>query len=243
MKTTVFNHSEREVKLFSYSGRARVETDKFDRVALLAQNWKEWERKLWGLLRKGSQEAFACLMMVRTGVRVGNEGSAKGYETLIKGMEGQTLRTFGLTTLEPSHVTINGSVIVLDFLGKRAVHQHVVLDSPELAKWGQRFMDEGNGTWLSVTDREVYRFVQKNISSEITLKDFRTLCANAFAFQIYEDHFEDRPTLPTKSGVNAELNELLDAAAHLLGNTRGVIKRSYLTTYFVDWFKGQRFDK
>jgi len=221
----------------------RKQPRKFDRVALLAQRWEKYEKVLLRLLKQNSQEAFACLVMAHTGLRVGNEDSAEGYVTKLRGLEGQTIQTFGLTTLRKEHVFSEGKKLILRFLGKKAVGQDVAITDPILIEYGKRLLAEIPGdSWLSVSDREVYRFFKRQIDPVITLKDLRTMCANAMAYALFEDTLADRPPLGRKSEVNKELKTLLETAATKLGNTGGVLKRSYMSPHFVEWFKVKRFD-
>lgn len=81
---------------------------KFNRVAKIAQNYNEIHTKLIEFLN-GKNElkqilSFACLLMLESGIRIGNEKSSEGYISKVKGFEGQEVQTYGLTTLKPEHI-------------------------------------------------------------------------------------------------------------------------------------------
>ena len=48
--------------------------------------------------------AFASLLMMLYGVRIGNEGSAEGYVSGLEKNEGEIVQTYGTTTLLKEHI-------------------------------------------------------------------------------------------------------------------------------------------
>ena len=110
-----------------YKSKDRI-ASKFNRVAKIAQSYNEIHARLLNILdykqlEEDGRMAFACLLMFHSGIRIGNEGSAEGYTSKVRGHEGEIVQTYGLTTLKPEHVSFKDNKMYLDFIGKKMVDQ------------------------------------------------------------------------------------------------------------------------
>jgi len=217
---------------------------KFHRVAKLAKKWDEVERKLESLLSgKYSREAYICLLMAKTGIRIGNLDSAEGYVAKVKGHEGELVKTYGATTLLNEHVTFDGSKMILDFVGKKVVDHTIVIEDELLVKYGKIFFDQNNETWLNVEDGDVVKFIKKKIDNRLTPKDFRTFAGNCKAFQIYQKLTEGKPLPEKKGDLSKEIKEIFIETSSFLGNTPGICKSAYISPLFVEFVEGERGSK
>src|SRR5271168_2551126 len=83
---------------------------------------KEVEKTLDSDNQRDKAIGAIIILMIQTGIRIGNEESAK------------SVKTYGATTLLKKHVKIDGSKITLNFIGKDNVKQHLSLKDSKVAK-------------------------------------------------------------------------------------------------------------
>ncbi|MBJ7471528.1 MAG: DNA topoisomerase IB, partial [Solirubrobacteraceae bacterium] len=157
-------------------------------------------------------------------------------------------RTFGLTTLLRSHVTVRRSgVIVFDYTakhGKRRVERASDERVAELVVRLKRrrsdvhprlFSSRDLGRWSAVRASDLNAYLQTASGTAVTAKDFRTwngtvLAATLLAHAKVPASRRDRERVAT--GV---LREVADA----LGNTLAVARGSYVDPRVVDaWGRG-----
>lgn len=227
---------------FCRSARCNYE-DKYNRMVKLATRFEELSEKFDRMIEKGqyvtdmARCAMACKMMMHTGIRIGNEGSAEGYVTKPhpnSKKEPEFVQTYGLTTLLPEHVIVKGRKVYLNFIGKKQVENSFVLEG-ELAKQIKQFLKyvEEDETVFEVSVYELTKFIKKYVGRRFTPKDFRTLRANMVA---YEKLMEicDRELPTTKKEFNAEVKEIAVCVSEHLNNTPGVCKASYIDPMLWD---------
>ena len=92
-------------------------------------------------------------------------------------------RTFGLTTLRKSHVTLRRDRVQFDYRGKGAIRQRQVVFDRELATVIRRLMKTPGprlfrylerGRWVDLTSHDVNEYLRALGSARYTAKDFRT---------------------------------------------------------------------
>lgn len=213
--------------------------DKFNRAVKLANMFEALSAKFDGMISRGgfvsdnARLALACKMMLYTGIRIGNEGSAEGYMTKPhpnSKEEPKFVQTYGLTTLRKEHVVVKGRRVKFCFLGKRHMDNTFEVTG-DLARQIKTFlkMYDGN-TLFNITDYELTKFIKKYVGRIFTPKDFRTMRANMLAYEIMEEICE-RPLPSTKSEFNKEVKEIATYVSENLNNTPGVCKTSYIDSY------------
>jgi len=186
--------------------------------------------------------AYAALLMMNYGVRIGNEDSAEGYVSSMKQSKGQMVQTYGTTTLCNKHISFEGNKMDLHFLGKEQVENYVSIDDPFLVKHGHRFLRNApDERWLGIDYDMMFDFVKRNVGQGFVPKDFRTFCANVTAWNVIKEKL-DTPKPGMKSEVNAEVADIVEVVSARLNNTPGIAKRNYIDNRMLDWFKHQRFD-
>ncbi|MEW5323906.1 hypothetical protein V2J23_18175, partial [Geobacillus thermoleovorans] len=79
--------------------------------------------------------AVALLVVISTGIRIGNEDSAEGYVSDLKYSDnyGKEVNTYGLATLRQEHVHVRNGIVHFDFVGKKQVDNSFKLN-PALSK-------------------------------------------------------------------------------------------------------------
>lgn len=177
------------------------------------------------LRRRGLPRAKVLALVVqlldRTLIRVGNQAYAAQNES------------YGLTTMLPDHVEVDGSTVLFDFTAKGGLARNIWVDDPKLARivhqvselGGQElFAYEADGEVLDVTSGDVNAYLAEHAGAGVTAKHFRTwggTVSAAAALAI---------TRPPETEAHADKAVLaaFDVAAEVLGNTRTVCRQSYV---------------
>lgn len=141
--------------------------------------------------------------------------------------------TYGLTTLLRRHVTVSGSQVVFEFVGKSGVEHDVSVSDRRLARLVRRcheldgkrlFSYVEDGQVLDVTSSDVNDYLRAAVGDSTSAKDFRTWGASALAAGALGPH--DPPVDDIEA--DALVLDALDRAAGALGNTRAVVRSSYV---------------
>ncbi len=215
---------------------------KFARVRVLVRDWENVELKLRRLLtEKYSKEAYTCLLMSASAIRIGNEDSADGYITKVKGKEGEFVQTFGATTLKKEHISFEDGKLILDFVGKKVVEQYIVITDPVLVEYGKKFYDESEtDLWLNISAGDVQKFIRTKINRKLTIKDFRTFAANCKCFLTYKYEISPRELPISKKELTAEFKKLFEITSDFLGNTPGICKSAYVSHHLFNYINETR---
>lgn len=223
--------------------------DKFNRAAKLLSKFNEISNKMDGYIKRGNGEslnarlALAVKMMMYTGIRIGNESSAEGYMTKpykYSDKKPEFVQTYGLTTLKPEHCRKVGRYVLLNFLGKKHVENTFRLEGLLAKQFKQvlAFAEEFE-TVFEISEYELTKFIKTHVGKQFTPKDFRTMRANMFAWEKYQEICErELPT--TKKERNAEVKEICQYVSQKLNNTPGVCKTSYIDSYLWDELEEER---
>ena len=151
--------------------------------------------------------------------------------------------TRGAATLLKSNVRVTGDMITLIFRAKGGKDVRKEFSSPRLVAalgvlrslpGGRLFQyrDE-SGTIKRVTARDVNAFLREMAGTNVSLKDFRTLCASAAVLDTLAR------TVPAESPRKRrkQVLEAVKAAAEELANTPAVCRRSYVHETVVTAFE------
>lgn len=235
------------IKIYTHTyglfGKVRGhQKDKFNRATKLAYRFEELDAKLRGIVQRGivsntehSRCSLALLLMMNTGIRLGNEGSAEGYYTKPHPhQKDQTVRfvqTYGLTTLKPEHIEIvNYKKCLIDFVGKKQVANSFVVTDKELVRWlailkDYSLGDAGELPVFGITPYMLTKFVKKHVGRAFSPKDFRCMKANLYAWEFAN---EMKWPCHTKKETKQQIKTMYDKVAQMLNNTPGVCKKSYV---------------
>lgn len=151
--------------------------------------------------------------------------------------------TRGAATLLKSNVSIDRDMISLVFRGKSGKDVRKEFSSPRLAAAitrlktlsGRRlfqYRDE-DGSVRRVSARDVNAYLREIADCEITLKDFRTLCASASVL----DHLARTVPAASARQRKKQVLEAVRAAADELANTPAVCRRSYVHDAVITAFE------
>lgn len=156
----------------------------------------------------------------------------KGLFRVGNGRYARDNHTYGLTTLRRGQVTVQGNAAVFDFVGKEHIAHHLVISDEAVAKILQQLLsipgtsDEAlftatNPPW-HIDSATINSYIHAHGAVEGSAKVFRTWGATVAAAAVAAG-----ATFPRTPRRSQDLVPF-DAAAHLLGNTPGVARQSYV---------------
>lgn len=150
----------------------------------------------------------------------------------------------GAATLLKSNVRISDDMITLVFRGKSGKDVRKEFKSARLAAAievlrrlpGARLFQyrDDDGTVRRVSARDVNAFLRDIAGCNISLKDFRTLCASASVLE----HLARTVPAASATGRRRQVREAVRLAAEELANTPAVCRRSYVHDAVVTAFEG-----
>jgi len=220
---------DRNRKQYRYHPRWRSQrdADKFERLASFAEALPDLRATVDAdLRRRGLPRERVLALVVRllddTLIRVGNARYALDNES------------FGLTTLQTSHLTVDGDHLEFDFVGKSGVSQRIELTDPRLARLAKRchelpgqqlfaYLAQG-GAPAAVSSADVNDYLRAAMGPDVSAKDFRTWGGTTVAAAALA--LTDVPE--TDAAVEQAILGAVDVAATVLGNTRAVCRSCYV---------------
>lgn len=152
-------------------------------------------------------------------------------------------RSYGLATVRPRHVSIEGDTVVFDFRGKSGQRQVRELRDRRVARLVRELLEvpgrdvfkfEAGGVVQDVRRRHVNAYIREIAGAPFTAKDFRTwagtvLCASEL------DRLE-REHRPRHARRKQLATAAVKAVAARLGNTAAVARSSYVSPAVLDGF-------
>jgi DNA topoisomerase-1 len=221
--------------------RAQREEEKFKRVVEFGESLPALRRRVRADLKRSDLDRdhviAAIVRLIDQGFfRVGNDQSAKSEST------------YGLTTILGEHVTVDGPVLLFDYVGKWQKTNRRAIRDAEVAAIVRRLkkLDEAelfafidNGKVRDVKDHHVNEYIQSIISKNFTAKDFRTwagtlLCSIALGFEGQGSSKTDR---------KRRIKRAVVATAEQLGNTPAVCRSSYICPRLIEeYMEGKPFE-
>lgn len=152
--------------------------------------------------------------------------------------------SFGLATIGKRHVSVDGDLVVFDYVAKSgrervvAVADEPVREAVQLLTrrrgGGQELLAyRDGGRWRDVGSDDVNAYVKQVIGADATAKDFRTWHATVLAAVALavSTHAAGSPTARKRAVARA-----MSEVAAYLGNTPAVARSSYVDPRVVDLF-------
>ncbi|HEX3160476.1 MAG TPA: hypothetical protein VHQ45_18285 [Gemmatimonadaceae bacterium] len=142
-------------------------------------------------------------------------------------------RTFGITTLRKSHVTVQGDQVLFRYVGKRGVRQRQVVVDRHAARAvaellrtpGPRlFRYREAGRWRDLTARDVNAYLQRSLEVPYSAKDFRTWGGTLRAATV----LAELGPADTASQASRNVLTAVRLVAAELGNTPAICRASYV---------------
>ncbi|MBB4864092.1 DNA topoisomerase-1 [Pseudomonas nitritireducens] len=150
-------------------------------------------------------------------------------------------RSFGLTTLGPRHVEVQGARIRFAFRGKSGVKHSVDIEHPRLARILRRclelpgqqlfqYLDDERQRHM-IDSRDINAYLRQYAGEEFTAKDYRTWAGSALALE----HCRKAGWVDEKS-ANRQLKEIIGEVAQELGNTPAICRKCYVHPRVIEAF-------
>jgi DNA topoisomerase-1 len=151
-------------------------------------------------------------------------------------------RTFGITTLRKSHVTVRGSRVSFRYRGKHSIMLRSAIVDAELAAAVKELLalpgtrlfqvELPDGTRCNLDQRRLNEYVKTYLGDEFTAKDFRTWGGTLLAAIGLAEH--DLPENPTQA--RKRIAAVMRQVAEKLGNTPAVARSSYVSPAVVEQY-------
>lgn len=216
----------REQPRQSREARQKNAKDKFGRVAKVEQELAKLDKQLKTDVAKDVDEAVACLLIRKTGMRPGSTTDT-----------GASQKAYGVTTLEARHVTVNGMTTTFKFTGKKGVALSIKIKDQQVADAMRKRLSTRRGSekLFSSSATKVNEYLKKHTGdNNFKLKDLRTSLATRKAFEL----ISKMPAPKSKAEFKRLRNQVGDQVSELLGNRRAEALTSYINpTVFAKWAK------
>ena len=235
LQATGVDAAGRKQYLYHPAYRARQEQEKYDRLIGFAERLPSLREvmaehmELEGL--PPEKVAAIAVRLINLGwFRVGGDRYAKRS------------RTFGITTLRKSHVTVRGSRISFRYRGKHSILVRSAVVDAELADAirtlisvpGARLFkyELADGSRCNLDQRKLNDYVKTHLGDGYTAKDFRTWGGTLLA--AIELAGRKPPENPTEA--KRRIAAVMRHVAEKLGNTPAVARSSYVSPAVVEQY-------
>ena len=202
---------------YSKAHKEQTSKAKFAQVADVEKKLTKLDSALKRDVASGKDEAVACLLIRKMGLRPGGTGDTGGAET-----------AFGATTLQRRHVTVRGNTTTFEFTGKKGVKIKLVSRDPEIAKAMTAQLAKskrgGDSPLFESSATKVNQYLKQHTSQDFSLKDLRTALATRQAFAL----IKSTPAPTTMKEARALRMSIGKEVAQLLGNTPNMALTSYI---------------
>jgi DNA topoisomerase I len=235
LQATGIDSAGRRQYLYHPEYRAQQEQAKYDKLIRFAERLPDLRAAMAAHMEKDPRDrervSAVAVRLINLGwFRVGSERYVRES------------RTYGISTLNKSHVAVRGSRIVFRFRGKHRAWVRTQIVDSELAaaikdllalKGGRRlFRYEWEGELYNLTSKRLNDYIQIYMGEEFTAKDFRTwggtlLAALAFA---------ERGVAETEAEQKRAVAAVMRNVAERLGNTPAVTRASYVSPAVIEQY-------
>lgn len=236
LQATGVDAAGRRQYLYHPEYRARQEQTKYDKLVRFAEHLPD--------VRKASSDhldseeftpEWTCALAVRLinlgWFRVGADRYAKRY------------RTFGITTLNKSHVTVRGNRVSFKYRGKHKVWVRTAVVDADLAAAMKALLSlEGgrrlfryrleDGSLYNLSSRRLNEYIREHMGEDFTAKDFRTWGGTLIAAIA----LAERGVPDTETEAKRNVAAVMRVVGQRLGNTPAVARSSYVSPAVVEQY-------
>lgn len=151
--------------------------------------------------------------------------------------------SYGVTTLNKSHVKMIDGKMVIEFIGKKGVQNKSVIKDKKICGLLNNICKKNNKEYLfetktsenvRITERHINGFL-KEFDSKIKVKMFRTWNAN---FILLKEILE-YPMPLDKTEAEKNIKAIIESAAEKLHHTKSVSKSSYMNNKLLDLYTNE----
>jgi DNA topoisomerase IB len=239
LQATGVDAAGRRQYLYHPEFRAQQEQAKFDKLVRFAEKLPDLREAMAEHMQLEPYERErVCAVAVRLidlgWFRVGSDRYAKSS------------RTYGVTTLNKSHVTVRGKRVAFRFRAKHKALVRTTLVDSELAEAIRELLAQPGGARLfrygvpgercNVTGAVLNDYIREHMGEEFTAKDFRTWGGTLTAAVALGEHGPVEDEAEAKRVVAAVMRRV----GERLGNTAAVARASYVSPAVVDQYHDGR---
>jgi DNA topoisomerase-1 len=151
-------------------------------------------------------------------------------------------KTFGITTLRKSHVSVRGSRIAFRFRGKHRIWVRTAVVDSELADAMKVLLEAAGGRRLfryrfddeqyNLSGRRLNEYISEFMGDEFTPKDFRTWGGTLVAAIA----LAERGPAETATEAKRAVAPIMRTVGERLGNTAAVARSSYVSPAVVEQY-------
>lgn len=228
----------RKQYLYHLDWRRRRDQEKFDHMVEFARALPK-VRHLTNeqLLAKGfgRDRVLACAVRLldRGFFRIGGESYAEENET------------FGLATMRKEHVKISGDTVTFEYIAKSKKERYLALVDPQVREVVAALKRRRSGgdellayrvgkEWRDVKSMDVNAYLKEIAGGDYSAKDFRTWHGTVLAAVALAVSTE---VFGSKTGRKRAVSRAIQEAAHYLGNTPAVCRKSYIDPRVIDRYE------
>ena len=235
LQATGLDAAGRRQYLYHPDYRAQQEQAKFDKLVRFAEKLPDLRQAMGEHMKLEPYErervCAVAIRLINLGwFRVGSDRYAK------------TSRTYGVTTLNKSHVTVRGSRVAFRFRAKHKALVRTTLVDAELAAAIRGLLEQPGGARLfrygapgercNVTGAVLNDYIREHMGEEFTAKDFRTWGGTLTAAVKLGEHGPPGDEAEAKRVVAA----VMRTVGERLGNTAAVARASYVSPAVVEQY-------
>jgi DNA topoisomerase-1 len=235
LQATGVDKAGRRQYLYHPEYRAQQEQAKYDKLVRFAERLPAFRETMADdLAGEELTPEWTCALAVKLinlgWFRVGGEHYAKQY------------RTFGITTLTKSHVTVRGSRVAFKYRGKHRVWVRTAVVDADLAAAMRTLVSLRGGRGLfryrledglcSLSGRKLNEYIQEHMGEEFTAKDFRTWGGTLIAAIA----LAERGIPETETKAKRVVADVMRKVGERLGNTPAVARSSYVSPAVVEQY-------
>jgi DNA topoisomerase I len=228
----------RKQYLYHLDWRRRRDQEKFDHMIEFARMLPKVRHLTNEQLRSkglGRDRVLACAVRLldRGFFRIGGETYAEENET------------FGLATMRKEHVKISGDTVTFEYVAKSKKERYLALVDPEVREVVAALKRRRTGgdellayrvgkEWRDVKSMDINAYLKEVSGGDYSAKDFRTwhgTVLSAVALAVSTEVFG------SKTGRKRAISRAIQEAAHYLGNTPAVCRKSYVDPRVIDHYE------
>jgi DNA topoisomerase I len=235
LQATGVDAAGRRQYLYHPDYRAKQEQEKYDNLISFAERLPDLRAAMVEHMDNDELDrerisAVAIRLINHGWFRVGSERYARES------------RTYGITTLRKSHVTVRGSRISLRFPGKNRIWVRTAVVDAELAEvvrellrlpGGRRlFRYEWEGDLYNLTGKRLNDYVQIYLGEGFSAKSFRTWGGTLTAAIC----LAERGVAETEAEAKRSIAAVMRQVGERLGNTPAVARASYVSPAVIEQY-------
>ena len=235
LQATGLDRARRRQYLYHPEFRAQQEQEKYDGLVRFAERLPGLRKAMSEHMERDPfDREWTCALAIRLinlgWFRVGTERYAR------------TTRTFGITTLRKSHVSVRGSRISFRYRGKHKVWVRTAVVDEELAAAMKELIKLPGGPRLfrysyedslcNLTGARLNEYINEHLGEEFTAKDFRTWGGTLLAAIAFAEH----GPAETETEGKRVVARVMRTVGEKLGNTPAVARSSYVSPAVIEQY-------